>query len=196
MLGGNHCGAGQLGLTRDFRQTQFAHQRHEDEQSAEPGAESARLQIENAHIGNGGSIRTNDGGTVFIASSWQTCETLLTQEDGERMDANGVTFRGKSPLNVKDGQILFTQRNRAFADQVAHRSMVGPRTPCGEERSAMVGIVAELMAENAKRTGGIAEALRDLGRRKLVDEVSTQRLILALRGRLGGREELRGLKIC
>ena len=56
MLGGDHGGAGQLGLTDDFRQAQLAHQRHEDEQAAEPGAESAWLQIEGAHIGNGGSI--------------------------------------------------------------------------------------------------------------------------------------------
>jgi hypothetical protein len=111
------------------------------------------------------------------------------------MNANGVTFRDESTLNIKDGPILFTQRNRAFADQVADRSMFGPRTPCGEEGSPMIGIVAELMTENAKRTGGIAEALRDLGGRKLVDEVSTQRFILAMRGRLGSCEELRGLKI-
>ena len=112
------------------------------------------------------------------------------------MDADRVAFRGEGGLDVKHGQILFAQRNRAFADQVAHRSMVGPRTPSGEESGTMVGIVAELMAENAKRTGGIAEASRDKGGRKLVDEVSTQGLILALRGRLGGREELRGLKVC
>jgi|SRR5271167_5241231 len=111
------------------------------------------------------------------------------------MNADRVAFRGEGALNVEHGPILFAQRNRAPTDQVAHRSMVGPRTPCGKESSAMVGIVAELMAEHAKRTGGIAEASRDLDGRKLVDEVSTQGLILAMRGRLGGREELRGLKV-
>jgi hypothetical protein len=196
LLGGNHRGAGQLGLADDIWQAQLAHQRHEDKQSAEPCAESARLQIEGAHVGNGGGIGTNNDGTVFIASSWQTCEALLTQEDGKRMNADGVAFRGEGALNVKHGQVLFAQRNGAVADQIAHRGMVGSRTPCGEKGGAMVSIVAELMAENAKRTGGIAEASRNHGGRKLVDEVSTQRLILALGGRLRGREELCGLKVC
>ncbi|MBI1832387.1 MAG: hypothetical protein HYR84_13170, partial [Planctomycetes bacterium] len=114
----------------------------------------------------------------------------------QRMNADGVALCGEFTLNVIDGQILFTQSNGAFADQIANRSLFGAWTWHNEKGRAFAGNVTELMAENAKGAGGAAEAPRNLCGRKLVEEVSTQRLVLAVRRRLGDREELSGLKIC
>jgi hypothetical protein len=65
----------------------------------------------------------------------------------------------------------------------------------GEERLAFVGIMTELMAEDAKGAGGVLEALRDFGGGKLLDEESAERLVLSLASGFGGREEKSGLAI-
>jgi hypothetical protein len=53
-----------------------------------------------------------------------------------------------------------------------------------------LGIVAELMAEDAEGAGGVAEAASDVGGGLLIDEVSTEGFVLALQGELGGEEEV------
>src|ERR1019366_2902985 len=195
LLGRDHGRARQLGLTDDFVQTQRAHQRHEDEQSAEAGAEGARLEIERAYIGDGGGFRPHDGGTFVIASARQACEAFLVQKDGQRIDADGMALGGELTLNVVDREILFSQSDGAFADEIANRSMIRTGACFGEECLAFVGIMAELMAEDAKGTGRVSEALRDFGGGKLLDEESGGRLVLALARRLGGSEEVSRLPI-
>ena len=136
LLGGNHRGAGQLGLTSDFRQAQLAHQRHEDEQSAKPGAESAWREIEHADIGNRGGFRTNGVRTVFVASARQAGEAFLMQQDRQRVDADRMPLGCELTLNVVDRQILFSQGDGAFADEIANGSMSGAGAWLGEERLA------------------------------------------------------------
>jgi hypothetical protein len=58
-----------------------------------------------------------------------------------------------------------------------------------EEGSALLGIVAELMAKDAEGAGGVAEATGHLGRGLLIDEVGTEGFVLALHGELRGQEE-------
>jgi hypothetical protein len=58
-----------------------------------------------------------------------------------------------------------------------------------EEGSAFLGIVAELMAEDAEGAGSVAEAAGNVGRGFLIDEVSAEGFVLALHGELGGQEE-------
>jgi hypothetical protein len=50
-----------------------------------------------------------------------------------------------------------------------------------------VGVVTELMAQDAETTGRIAEPIGDLGGRQTLDEVSPKGLVLSL-------ERLEGLK--
>jgi hypothetical protein len=57
-----------------------------------------------------------------------------------------------------------------------------------EEPGAFGVVVAELVAQDAKRPGRIAEAARDICGPLLVDEEGTERLVLALE-RFRGREE-------
>jgi hypothetical protein len=63
-----------------------------------------------------------------------------------------------------------------------------------EEGSAPVGVVAELVTEDAKGARGIAEAVGDFVGGHLLDEVGAQGLILALQGILGAEEEARCLE--
>jgi hypothetical protein len=90
---------------------------------------------------------------------------------------------------------LFAQSDCAFADQIANRSMIGARAWRREECVTLAGIVAELMAENAKGTGRIAEASRDFGGREFFEEEGAEGFVLPLGRQLGGREELSGLQV-
>ena len=60
-----------------------------------------------------------------------------------------------------------------------------------EEGSAFLGIVAELIAEDAEEAGGVPEAARDDMGGGPLDEEATQRFILPLEGRVGGEKEPR-----
>jgi hypothetical protein len=59
-----------------------------------------------------------------------------------------------------------------------------------EEGGAFVGIVAELMTENAKGARGIAETPGDLGGRLLVDKEGAEGFVLSLQRELRGEEEV------
>ena len=58
-----------------------------------------------------------------------------------------------------------------------------------EEGIAFLGIVTELMAEDAEGAGGIAKAAGDVDGGLLIDEVGAEGFILALQRELGGQEE-------
>ena len=61
LLGGNRLRTGQLGLTRTSASRMSAHQRHEEQQAAEPSAEGSRLQAQRPDIGHGGRIGSGGG---------------------------------------------------------------------------------------------------------------------------------------
>jgi len=58
-----------------------------------------------------------------------------------------------------------------------------------EERGALLGVVAELVAKDPQGVGGITEALGGLGSGQLFDKVGAQGLILAVEGGFRGEEE-------
>ena len=59
-----------------------------------------------------------------------------------------------------------------------------------EEGSALVGTVPKLMAEDAKSALGVAETASYLDGGLLFDEEGAESFILALQGKLGGKEEM------
>ena len=58
-----------------------------------------------------------------------------------------------------------------------------------EEGSALFGVVAELVAEDAKEALGVAEAAGDFGRRLLLDEVSARASYWRCKGNWGARKK-------
>jgi len=64
-----------------------------------------------------------------------------------------------------------------------------------EERRALMGVVAELVAENAERVGGVAEAAGDFGSGQFLDEEGAQGFVLAMKRRLGAEKEPRLARI-
>jgi len=59
-----------------------------------------------------------------------------------------------------------------------------------EEGGALLGVVAELMAEDAEGGGGVAKTAGDVAGGLFIDEEGADRFVLALQGELWGEEEL------
>ena len=68
--------------------------------------------------------------------------------------------------------------------------LCGPRV--GMRKNAALGIAAEVVAQHTERALGIAEFRGDFLRRAPIDEVASQRLVLALFRVLGLEEENAG----
>jgi len=93
-------------------------------------------------------------------------------------------------LHVIDGEIALAHGYSQITDAIAGGR--GLRTALGlaEEGSAFLGIVAELIAEDAEEAGGVAEAASDVGRGLLIDEEGAEGFVLALHRELRGQEEV------
>ena len=111
------------------------------------------------------------------------------------MNADDVARGREFALNVIDGQVLFPQGDGAFADPVARRRLAGSGAWHRKEGRAFIGGVAEVVAKDPKGSGRITEASGGFGGGELLEVEGAQRLVLALGGKIGGREELSGLKI-
>jgi hypothetical protein len=99
-----------------------------------------------------------------------------------------VLPRGQFALDVVDREVALAQGHHPLADRIAGGRRV--RTGEGaEEGGAFLGVVAELVAEDAEGAGRIAEAPRRLGGRELFDEVGAEGLVLAMQRPLGREEE-------
>jgi len=59
-----------------------------------------------------------------------------------------------------------------------------------EEGSTFLGVVAELMAEDAEGARGVTEAAGYVAGGLLIDEIGAEGFVLALQGELGGKEEV------
>ena len=111
------------------------------------------------------------------------------------MDADRVAGRGQFALDIVNGQIAFAHSDDEIAHPIAGGGVLRSGACRLKEAVAVVGFVAELMTKDAEGAGRIAKAARDLGRRKLIAEVSAESFVLALERRIGCREEEGGLPI-
>jgi len=80
---------------------------------------------------------------------------------------------------------------RAQPQHLIARGDLGRRDPRAGAtiHKERVRVGREVADHRDDRRGGVAEALRDLGRGRVLDEVRTQRLVLALRDSARCREE-------
>ncbi len=96
---------------------------------------------------------------------------------------------GQFALHVIDREIAFAHSYRQIPNAVARGRRLRAALRLAEEGSALLGIMAELMAKDAEGAGGVAEAAGHVGRGLLIDEESAEGFVLALHRELGGKEE-------
>jgi len=93
-------------------------------------------------------------------------------------------------LHVIDREIAFAHGYGQIANAVAGGRGLGTAMWQAEEGSTFLGIVAELIAEDAEEAGGVAKAARDVGRGLFIDEEGAEGFVLALQGELRRKEEV------
>jgi len=101
-----------------------------------------------------------------------------------------MTGGSEFSLHVIDREIAFAHGYGQITDAVAGGRGLRTALWLAEEGSAFLGVVAELMAEDAEGAGGVTEATGDVGRGLLIDEEGAEGFVLALQRELGGKEEV------
>ena len=143
-----------------------------------------------AHIGDVGDFRLYRSRAFVIGTAGKTGEALLTEQDGEGVDADGVAGGSQFLLHVIDREIAFPHGNRQITDPITGGRRLRITLRLAEEGGAFLRIGAELITQDAEGAGGIAEAAGDVGRGFLPEEVSAECFVLTLHGELRGQEEV------
>jgi hypothetical protein len=102
-----------------------------------------------------GDLRFHRNRALVIGAAGKTREALLPKQDGKGVDADGVTGGSEFPLHVIDREIAFAHGYRQLPNAVAGRGGLRPALRLAKEGSALLGIVAELMAEDAEGARGV-----------------------------------------
>src|SRR3954454_2135434 len=161
LLGGDRARAGEAGRAEELGQTDRAHQRDEEPEAAESGPEGTGNETQSPDVSDGGRLGPEDLGPLLVEAPGQTCEALLTEEDGEGVDADGVPCVGQFASDVVDGEVPLPHGDGQVPDAVAFGGGVRSRDGRGEEHGPPGGIVSELMTEDAKGPRCVSEAMRD-----------------------------------
>jgi len=101
-----------------------------------------------------------------------------------------VAGGGEFALHVIDREIALAHSHGQLPNAVAGGRGLRPALWLAKEGSALLGIVAELMAEDAEGARGVTKATGDFDRGLFLDEEGTEGFVLALHGELGGKEEV------
>ena len=171
-------------------------QRHEQEQTGDCGAKRARGQIQPADIGDFGAFGLEAGGALLVEAAREAGEALFAQEDGEGIDADSVPSLRQVALNVIDGKVALAHRHYQLTNRISGRRRASAARGLAEEGGTLLRVMAELMAEDTETAGRVTEVPGSYGGREVFEKESTQRLVLAMQGLLGGEEEGGGLGIC
>jgi hypothetical protein len=107
LSGGDHLGAGEIGLAQDLVEGNLREERQEQEQTTALGTEVSRGPIEFADIGDIGGGRLGTCWSLLIGSAGQPGEALLFEKLGDGDGAVNHTFPCECPADVIDGKVLF-----------------------------------------------------------------------------------------
>jgi hypothetical protein len=137
--------------------------RSEEEQPGELGTHRPGSEIEGAYVGHSSRRGSSSVWTLVISSSRQPREAFLFEEQGDGCRAELVPRVLKDLVDVVDGQVLLAQSDDLLSEAIFLGSRAGPLL--GGEEKGSARVLAELVAENAEASWGVAEALSDEVRR-------------------------------
>jgi hypothetical protein len=189
LFGGDHGRTGQINLAQNAPQVDPLHERHKQEESADPGTEGTRRQIEFLDIGDRGGFRSDRGWPLIIPASRKTLESLLAQESGQGIDADAVPGSRQFALDIIDRQVLFAHSDGQVSYPITHGGALGPMFDVRKEGVPFFGIMPKLVAEDAKGSWGVAETTGDILGGLAFDEKGTQGFVLPVEGFFGCQEE-------
>ena len=187
--GRDHLRAGEAGPAEEAVQRDGRQAGEEEEHPTELGTEGARRQVQLPDIGDSGGGGAGAGRALLVEPPGEAGEALGLEEDRDSGGAEGLALIAEGGADVVDGEVLLAQGDDPVADAVLLGGRPGPLSGCEEE--GPLGVLTELMDQDAKAAGGVAEARGGGGGRKSLDEVSAEGLVLAV-GRVDRLEEAVG----
>jgi len=187
MGGGDHLRAGEASLAEDAVEGENRQGREEEEEAAELGMEGTGPEIELLDVGDGRGRGSDGRGPLVIGAAGQTGKALGLEDLVDGDGAEGVAVGLKSTADVIDGEVLLAEGDDAVAEGQFLGGGVRPLG--GREEEGTLGVFAEVVRQDAKTGGGVAEAFGDLGGGEALDKEGAQGFILAVGGG-GGLEEV------
>jgi hypothetical protein len=151
------------------------------------GPKSPGRKIQPVYIGNLSDLRPRPWKSFLVSSSGQPGKAFVfeNQRDGNGADPLPALFQ--DPADIINGVILLSQRDDLVPEAVSLRRGLRPLLR-GKEKGA-IGVLAELMGEDAEASWGVPEAASNFDRREILDEVSPEGFVLAMGGILGFEKE-------
>ena len=146
-------------------------------------------QVELADIGDIGRDGPGSVGPLVVAASRQLGEALLLEDGGDGRRAERLAVAGQGPADVVDGEVLLAEGDDLLPQPLLLAGR--PALACGGGKEVAVGLVAELVDEDAEAPRRVAEAGGRLGRGEAVDEEGSEGLVLSMGG-VGGLQEAAG----
>src|SRR5262249_1818658 len=145
--------------------------------------EGPRIQVELSDIGDLCRRRPGAGRALVIGAARQTSESFVLEDLGDGDRAERVPLVGQGAANGIYGEGLLPQGDDDFWEGIGLGCGLGSLGRRQEEGA--VGIPTELMDQDAKAAGGVAEAAGGLGTGEAVHEEGAEGLVLAVGG-VGG----------
>ena len=130
--------------------------------------------------------------SLFVGALREASKPLILEDLGDDNGAEADALFVEGATDVVDGEVLLTESDDVVADGIRLGSGVWP-LGSGQEEGAL-GILAEVVDQDAKASWGVAIAFGDLGPGEFLNEEGTESFVLAMCG-IGGFEENAG-EVC
>ena len=159
--GRDHVRSGEAGARQGRVQVDGDQVGQEEEQAAELGVDGARSQVELTDIRDIGRDGPGPLGSL-VAATRQLGEALLLEDgsDGRRAERLAAVT-GQGAADVVDGEVLLAQGDDLLSQPLLLAWRSAPM--CGGDEEVAVGLIAELVDEDAEAPRRIAEAGGRLG---------------------------------
>jgi hypothetical protein len=125
--------------------------------------------------------------TLVIGPAWQASESFILEDlgDGDRTEA--VALVGQITADIVDREVLFAEGDDKIAQGIGFGCGLGSLGRCEEEWA--VGILTELMDQDAKVARGVTETASHLDAGNTSDEERAKGLVLTVGGVSGLDED-------
>lgn len=184
---GDHLGSRQTRCLGDLVDMKAYKVRDKKEQPAARGQKMTRRHREAPGIGHRFDGGTEEARPFLVEAAWESGKSFFPEYFANCCGTQGKILLLESLADLIDGVILLSQSH----DEIARRRLLGlvSRSRARRDKERRFGITAELMAKDSKGSLGIPKGSRHFMGRAPFDKIGSERLVLALLGKLWFQEE-------
>jgi hypothetical protein len=143
-------------------------------------------KIQAGYIGHLGDLGPRPWNPLLVSSSGQPGKPFFFENQRDRNGADLLPAFLQDPADIIDGEILLSQGHDLVPDPVGLRRSL--RSLLRGKEEGTIGILTELVGQDAKTSRRIPEATGDLDRGQILNEVAPEGFVLAV-SRIAGFEK-------